>query len=82
MKQDSGKKVRVTLDLTPQFYSRLQELESLLEADSKASVIRQALQLYEYVAKKTLEGHKFRAVDPKGREETLVFLGPPLPDAG
>lgn len=50
-----------------------------MEADSKASVLRQALQLYEYLAHKTASGHRFRAVAPDGQEETIVFLGPPLP---
>ena len=76
MKKDSGKKIRMTLDLTPQFYDRLQELERLVEAESKASVIRQALQLYEYIAKRTKDGHTFKALTPAGDEETIVFLGP------
>lgn len=76
MKQDSEKKIRVTLDLTPQFYERLQELESLVEAESKASVIRQALQLYEFIAKRSKGGDTFKAITPAGDEETLVFLGP------
>lgn len=68
-------KVRVTLDLTPEFHRRLEALESLVGAESKASVIRQALQLYEYVAQKTRKGYSFKAVKD-GHEETLVFLGP------
>lgn len=76
MKKDSGKKIRMTLDLTPQFYDRLQELERLVDAESKASVIRQALQLYEYIAKRTRDGHTFKAMSPAGEEETLVFIGP------
>lgn len=77
-KQQAARKIRVTLDLTPQFYQRLEDLESLVEADSKASLIRQALQLYEYVAKRTVEGCSFRVVDSDGQEERLVFLGPSL----
>jgi uncharacterized protein (DUF608 family) len=73
-KQDLGQKIRVTLDLTPQFYERLEQLEDLVEADSKAGVIRQALQLYEYVARKSLEGWAFRAVNSNGKEENIVFL--------
>ena len=73
-KEKLGKKIRVTLDLTPQFYKRLEELEELVAAESKAGMIRQALQLYEYVARKSLDGWGFRAVDSKGREENIVFL--------
>ena len=72
------KKIRGTLDLTPQFYERLEKLEGLVEAGSKANLIRQALQLYEYVAKRTLEGYSFQST--KGdKTEGLVFLGPPSP---
>ncbi len=73
-KQPKPRKIRVTLDLTPQFYERLEQLEVLTEAGTKSNLIRQALQLYEYVAKRTQEGYSFRAVKD-GHEETLVFLG-------
>ncbi len=78
-RKTTSDKIRVTLDLTPQFYERLQKLEQLTEAGTKANLIRQALQLYEYVAQKTIDGYSFRAVK-NGDEETLVFLGaaPPL----
>ncbi len=74
-KKDATKKVRVTLDLSPPFYERLEQLEQLVDAGTKANVIRQALQVYEYLAQKTLEGHTFRAVDKDGQEEKIVFLG-------
>jgi hypothetical protein len=69
------KKVRVTIDLTAQFNQRLEQLEVLVDANSKADIIRQALQLFEYVAKRTVEGYTFRAVSRTGREENLVFFG-------
>ncbi len=81
MKRDTNKKVRVTLDLSPQFYERLEQLERLVDGGTKANVIRQALQLYEYLAQKTLDGHTFRAVDKDGREEKIVFLGAGPPPA-
>ena len=74
-KSDSEKKVRVTIDLTPQFNQRLEQLETLVEANSKADIIRQALQLYEYVARRTAEGCTFRTVSRSGRETNLVFFG-------
>lgn len=73
--EKSDKKVRVTLDLSQQFNKRLEQLEELLDANSKAEIVRQALQLYEYVARRTLEGYTFRAVSRTGREENLVFFG-------
>lgn len=79
-KTDEGAtKVRVSLDLSEPFHRRLSELEQITHADSKAGVIRQALQIYEYVARKTLNGYTFKAVDSKGREENLVFFSPYMP---
>jgi hypothetical protein len=76
------KKVRVTIDLTPQFNQRLERLGDLVDANSKADIIRQALQLFEYVAKRTIDGYTFRAVSRDGREENLVFFGAgPAPTA-
>lgn len=75
-KRSKDKKIRITLDLSPQFYERLAALQDLVESDSKASLIKQALQLYEYVAQKTAEGYTFEAIDPNGKEERLVFINP------
>ena len=74
-KKPAEKKIRVTLDLSPQFYERLERLERLVDAGTKANVIRQALQIYEFLAQKSLAGHTFRTVDKDGQEEKLVFLG-------
>jgi hypothetical protein len=70
--------IRVSLDLSERFHKRLTELEELTHAESKTGVIRQALQLYEYVARKTAQGCTFIAVDKNGQQEKLVFfsLGP------
>jgi hypothetical protein len=68
--------VRVSLDLSKPFHNRLSELEKLTHAESKAGVIRQALQIYEYVAKKTQQGSTFKSVDKNGIEENLVFFSP------
>jgi hypothetical protein len=69
-----GKKIRITLDLSPQFYKRLESLEGIVDADSKAGLIRQALQLYEYVAKRSIEGWVFRAINTdNGQEEAIAF---------
>jgi len=71
----NDKKTRVTLDLSPQFYQRLEELESLVDAQSKAEVIRNALQLYEYMAQKSKDGWTFCETSPSGDEKGIVFLG-------
>jgi len=72
----TGKRIRISLDLNASFNDRLEALEDLTQADSKAGVIRQALQVYEYIARKTKEGYVFRAVRPDGKEENLIFFSP------
>jgi hypothetical protein len=67
------KKTRITVDFTPDFYKRLEELEILVEAESKASLIREAFQLYAYITQKVKEGYTFKM--RKGAEEQeIVFF--------
>ena len=65
---------RITVDLSPNGYNRLQRLGELANLSS-ASVIRQALQLYEFVIERTDNGAKFMYVDKAGRETEVNFLG-------
>lgn len=67
------KKIRMTIDLTPEFYKRLEELEAAVGSGSKASLIRDALQLYEYVAKKSREGYSF-SIRKGSDEKEIVFF--------
>lgn len=78
-RDEANSKIRVSLDLNEPVHRRLSELEHLTQADSKAGVIRQALQVYEYVARKSMEGYKFKSVGPNGVEENLVFFNPYAP---
>ena len=71
---------RITLDLSEPFYDRLESLQTLVAADTKAGLIRQALQLYEFVAKRTAQGDKFQKVNPAGEAERIVFLDLEPPD--
>jgi phage protein U len=57
-KAEDEKKIRLTLDVTPEFYERLEALERKTEAGSKANLIRQALQLYEYFVIRTVDEGK------------------------
>jgi hypothetical protein len=74
MNRLSPKKIRVSIDLSESYYDRLGALEKLTEAETKAGVIRQALQVYEYIAKRAADGYSFRSVAPDGTEENLVFF--------
>jgi hypothetical protein len=71
--------IRITLDLSRQFYERLERLETLVDVKTKADVVRQALQCYEFMAKKTSAGFRFRLISPNGEEENLVFFDLPNP---
>jgi predicted DNA-binding protein len=73
-KNPSGK-VRITLDLSPEFYNRLERLESRVGAESKAQVVREALRLYEYIASRYIEGDEFLTRAKDGTEKTIVLLG-------
>jgi hypothetical protein len=71
----ANEKVRVSLDLSVPFFRRLEKLEKVTH-ESKAGIVRQAIQLYEYVVSRTMEGYSFKAIDQQGKEEGLVFFLP------
>jgi hypothetical protein len=73
---ESEKRTRITLDLSDRSYRRLNELAELVEADSKAAVMRQALQCFEYIAKLSTSGAEFWVHHPGGHKEKLVFFFP------
>ena len=68
------KKLRVTLDLSPKAASRLEKLQELLEADTKAGVIRQSLQLHEYLLDEARAGKKIFIGDDKERAGEIVIF--------
>jgi len=73
----SGKKIRISLDISPAFNDRLVKLEELVEGGSKAAVIRQALQLLEFVARRQKEGARFKVVEADGTAKDVLFFGLP-----
>jgi predicted DNA-binding protein len=73
--QKTQNKVRITLDLSPEFYTRLEDLTASVGAESKAQVIREALRLYEYVVHHYIAGDEFLARTKDGVEKTIVLLG-------
>jgi len=68
-------RLTLTLDLSPGSYERLQGLEDLVGAENKSRLVREALRLYEFVARRHSEGSRFVVRDQDGKEETLVLLG-------
>ena len=67
---------RLTVDLKPGFYERLTELEERVEANSKADLIRDALRIYELLARELEAGRKICSVDDEGRSKELLFVAP------
>src|SRR5262245_30073846 len=78
--QKTQDKVRITVDLSPEFYARLESLTAFIGAESKAQVVREALRLYEYVVHRYLAGDEFLSRTKDGVEKTIVLLGStPIP---
>ena len=71
-------KYRITFDLSPKAWARLARVEQLVGAETKLEVFRDALQLYEFIAKRHVEGDRFFVKDQAGREESILLLGPEL----
>lgn len=74
-KKTSDKKIRVTLDLSPQFFERLEKLEALADAGTKANLIRQALQTYEFLVSRALDGDTLCSVGRDGRKIEIALPG-------
>jgi predicted DNA-binding protein len=72
-KAGAVKKIRLTLDLTPAQFARLEQLEEKT-GNTKAGVVRGAIQLFEYVVERTLDGYTFRAIDKSGKKSEKVFF--------
>jgi hypothetical protein len=71
---DQKNGTRITVDLSPNGYARLQRLASVANLSS-AAVIRQSLQLFEFVVEKADQGATFKYVDRAGQEREISFLG-------
>ncbi len=69
------RKVRITVDLSPQLFGRLERLTELVGAESKATVLRDALRLLEYFAEHSSQGDRFYREAPNGDREALVVFG-------
>ena len=73
------KTIRLTLDVSEEFYARLESLTERVEAESKSSVIRDALRLYEYLVGQLEAGASLRLALPDSTESTVVLFGTGIP---
>lgn len=64
-------KIRLTIDLTPEFHDRLTKLETRTYLGSKATVVRHALSLYEQLITLAEEGAEIVVRTPSGQEHHL-----------
>jgi len=61
----------MTVDLTPEFRDRLEKLEAKTYLGSKATVIRHALAIYEYLVETTETGGVVVVRSPNGEERHM-----------
>jgi hypothetical protein len=71
---DARDRVRVTLDLSREGHKRLEALARTANV-SNATALRLALQLFEFVVKRTAEGCRFKKVEKDGSESEITFIG-------
>lgn len=67
-------RVRLTLDLTKEQDNRLIQLTRLIGKPSKANIVREALEIYEYIANSIKNGASIQ-IEKDGKMEKLVILG-------
>jgi predicted transcriptional regulator len=61
----------MTVDLTPEFRDRLEKLAEKTYLGNKATVIRHALAIYEYLVTMTESGSEIVVRSPNGEERHL-----------
>ncbi len=73
--------IRITVDVTPDFYQAFEKLAEMVDSPIKANIIRDALRSYQYIASRQRAGCKFEVTYPSGEKENPVFPGVPPPAA-
>ena len=71
--KSSDKRIRLSLELTPKQSDELKKIESET-GESKAEIVRNALRLYAYVARRAFAGDKFQVIDKNKRATDVVFI--------
>ena len=54
----TGKKKRIQFEFSPEAFNRLEDVKRQVGASTYASLVRDALRVYEYLAKKQAEGYE------------------------
>lgn len=71
--KDPREKVRLTLELTETVRRRLEELQTLSEADSMTETIRRALAVYDTLLVRSKAGENIFVRDADGKERELIL---------
>jgi len=73
-KKNGGKMTRVTLDLSPEDYERVEKLQDRLSGMGKANVLRMAAKLLSWYVGATLDGQRVYIRYSDGKEEQSDLL--------
>jgi hypothetical protein len=77
MSKEKAKPIRISVDLPPRSFERLEKIEELVGASSKADVVREALKVYEYLVGLAVRGVEFQMIEKGGDKndaKTLVLF--------
>lgn len=72
---DKKNKIRIVIDLSEEAAERLDLLKNSTIGESRSAVIRQSLQLFEYVVERTMEGDRFFMGQDKEKASELKLIG-------
>ena len=62
-REQKEKAIRISVDLSPRCYERLEQIEEKVSASSKAEVVREALRLYEFLVGHACRGTEFQLLE-------------------
>lgn len=73
--RDVDRKIRVSVDLSQRSFDRLERVRECVGAASKAEVVRDALQVYEWIVGQTRGGGEFLVREKGGEPQPVILLG-------
>lgn len=68
-----AEKIRVQFDFTPAALEELDKLQGMIQAKSRAEVIRYALRVLQWLLDQLRNGAKIMVEDKNGKVETVLF---------